>query len=456
MAIDTLNQEKRNAKRGIGSRLSEGLRNLPGIRQIRNFIGGQANTQANASIYTMEQQGAGYQAPNLVGEFGKNKENREAFLKPENQLQPSTVGTENGWHLKAKSGNPTIVYFGGSEFDRDTYKGSIKEMAEMARDQGLGFAVFDYPANANEETIKAHVDNIMSHLEQQGVPKNQQAYSGFSLGGFPAMYAAKQNPEAAGLHVISTFSSVRQATKEGMKEELGIAASLIPKHQLTEIMDNVGLADQIVADQTQRTQQGQKPMPVSMVSNKNESFGENQNRHMTPLKQRFDTYPDQAKLNFKERTDLIGGPKKNEHLLMQNTDEHKSSFKTFVSQSKAYSQERGLGVQQPQVDAQQPQVDTQQPQVDVQQPKVKSQQPKVEPDSQQPDVETVARPKSVRETLTGSNLQKPGSINQTQELDPASLSVKDKIPKLENGKVGDSIQRQAEVGDKQPKVGVKL
>ena len=454
MPIDTLNQEKRDAKTGIGSKISKNLSQLPGIRQLRNLIGGKANAKANAEIYEMKQKPSDLPIPTLVGEFGKHKDNRDTFRNPENQLQPTTVGTENGWHLKAKPGNPTIVYFGGSEFDREKYTTSIKEMAEMCRDQGLGFAVFDYPADASEATIKTHVDNVIAHLEQQGVPKNQQAYSGFSLGGFPAMYAAKQNPDSAGLHLISTFSSVRQATKEGMKGTLGPVAKLIPQHQLSEVMDNVGLADQIVADQTQRSQQGQRPMPVSMLSNKHEDFGENGNRHMTPLKQRFNTYPDQTRLNFQERTAKIGGTKAQEHLWMQTTTEHTNAFKTFVSESKAYSQERGLGVQAPQVAVQQPQVMFQQPQVAVQQPQVAVQQPQM--DDQQPDQQTLARTKSVRETLTDSNTQTPDTLSQTQEIDPSSLSVKEKIAKLENNKVGDNIQKQSESVTKQPKVGVKL
>ena len=77
-------------------------------------------------------------------------------------------------------------------------------------------------------------------------------------------------------------------------------------------------------------------------------------------------------------------------------------------------------------------------------------------DDQQLDQQTLARTKSVRETLTDSNTQTPDTLSQTQQIDPSSLSVKEKIAKLENNKVGDNIQKQTESVTKQPKVGVKL
>ena len=86
MPIDTLNQEKRDAKTGIGSKISKNLSQLPGIRQLRNLIGGKANAKANAEIYEMKQKPSDLPIPTLVGEFGKHKDNRDTFRNPENQL----------------------------------------------------------------------------------------------------------------------------------------------------------------------------------------------------------------------------------------------------------------------------------------------------------------------------------------------------------------------------------
>lgn len=457
MARDTFNQEKHDQNDGYLSRLAEGAKSLPGIKQIRDAIGKKANDKANEEIYSgIKSSPADMAPPQLaqvyvdankqVVEDGPQLENDTTeFTYPPGSPLEGFKENLNGVILPADPGKPTIVYFGGSDFDRgsDTYKDAIKNMAEEARRQGMGFAAFDYPSNANEEHIKAYVEHVTSHLEANGVPKNQQAYAGYSLGGFSAMQAAAQNPEAAGLHLTSTFSSVRQATKEGMKDELGKKAALVPKHQLSEVMDNVALADQIVQQQQQRVADGKQAMPVAMISSSHEQFGLANNKHMAPLADRFDDYPEQdSKLKI-EQTDFgVPGDMDAQHAAMPTHWAQKDSFKAFTTSVNQHSQALAVGQNQ----GQQQQVN--QPQ--VAQPQV------AQPQVAQPQWNAPAQgPKaSVRDMLSShrnsqnsqANLNavkaddpKP-KVEEKADIDPSSLSFAEKKAKFQGpAKVADSL-----------------
>lgn len=419
MARDRLNTEKHAQNDGVGAAVGNFFKNIPGIKQIRKAIGQAANTQSLQSIYTMVPTDASVAPPPLSGSHGgaQLQNTSYAFNNPSTGLQE----TIQGYKLDAQPGKPTIIYFGGSEFDRDkdSYKTAMTRMAEEARKNGMGFVAYDYPSSPNENVIKAHVDQLSTHLEQQGIPKNQQAYSGYSLGGFSAMYAAKQNPDSAGLHVTSTFSSVRQATKEGINETLGAAGQLVPKTELTQIMDNVELADDIVALQNQRHQNGQGAMPINMVYSSGEDFGKAGNRHMTPLINRFNNYAGSKKVDVSPNPNA-------DHMSMCTSQSNQGSFSDFTSKVNAYQQSRNIGVA-PQVQA--PQV--QGPQVQVPQVQV----PQV--GGQQVGGSTITRPRSasVRSSIYGEGSSSGGttkSVGLKSSSDTTGEKVSAKIKRSQS------------------------
>lgn len=195
-----------------------------------------------------------------------------------------------GYHLPAQPGKPTMVFFGGTDMDRKAahYKDHIKTMADQAKGQGTGLIVMDYPTNANEGKIKSQVDQMQQHMaNNMGIPLNQQAYAGYSLGGNTALYAARTNPDAAGLHLTSTVSSIRQESKNAMAAA-GSISKIADKGQLSTLMDNIDETRQLIAAQQVRPG---GPMPVSIVYSSQERFGEAGNNHMAPLLNEFNNYP---------------------------------------------------------------------------------------------------------------------------------------------------------------------
>jgi hypothetical protein len=209
-----------------------------------------------------------------------------------NYVSPESGKTHpiEGYHLPAKPGRPTIVFFGGSDMDRtsENYKNLIRNMGNDLKKQGVGLLVLDYPPNANENKIRSYVGQVQNYLvEELGVPMNMQAYSGYSLGGNPALVAANNNPEAAGLHLTATVSSIRQETKNKMKEGAPNASRVADKGEITTLMDNIAETRRLVQAQRERP----APMPVSIVYSNQDQFGREGNNHMTPLLEEFEHYP---------------------------------------------------------------------------------------------------------------------------------------------------------------------
>ncbi|MCA1964249.1 MAG: hypothetical protein LDL31_09925, partial [Prosthecobacter sp.] len=230
-----------------------------------------------------------------------------------------------GYHLPAQPGKPTMVFFGGTDMDRTAphYKDLIKTMADQAKQQGTGLIVMDYPTNANEGKIKAQVNQMQQHMaSQMGIPLNQQAYAGYSLGGNPALYAARTNPDAAGLHLTSTVSSIRQESKNAMAAA-GNITKIADKGQLSTLMDNIDETRRLI--QTQQNRPG-GPMPVSIAYSDKERFGEPGNNHMTPLLTAFNDYPGQVKVSVSNFNPNNYDP----HQYILRTPENIESMRDFI------------------------------------------------------------------------------------------------------------------------------
>ncbi|MEN3943373.1 hypothetical protein WJU23_18880 [Prosthecobacter sp. SYSU 5D2] len=240
-----------------------------------------------------------------------------------------------GWVMPAQPGNPTVVFFGGSDFDRSkqSYQDAIKTMAYEAKERGMGFAVFDYPDGVNEKTARQYVNQLQQHLADQGIPLDQQAYSGYSQGSFAATYAAQSNVNAAGLQITSGFSSGRMAQKDKMQEildenNIGPLSSLIEKRQFTEVWDNIPLAEEIGTRRAQQQADGTPVMPIAAVYDDQELFGQDGNRHMTPLI---------AALSNNDPTFQARITSGKDHLEMLGTSAQLASFQNFAQEAKNFA-----------------------------------------------------------------------------------------------------------------------
>lgn len=278
--------------------LSDKKKAPTGLGWASKLMGKAADKMANKSIFKgmKSEPVAAADVPDLLmtrapaGGVGVNNAQLDVISMPFVSPDSGKTHQIEGYQLPAQPGKPTMVFFGGTDMDRKAphYKALIKNMAEDAKRQGTGLIVMDYPTNANEGKIKAQVDQMQQHMaNNMGIPLNQQAYAGYSLGGNPALYAARTNPDAAGLHLTSTVSSIRQESKNAMAAA-GSISKIADKGQLSTLMDNIDETRQLIA-----AQQGRPggPMPVSIVYSDQERFGEAGNNHMAPLLNEFNNYP---------------------------------------------------------------------------------------------------------------------------------------------------------------------
>jgi len=282
---DTLSNESTNEKKKAPT----------GLGWASKLMGKAADKLANHAIYgdMKSYKPDKVQPPPLNSVFGPGgMDNRPLSSVSMPFVSPDSGRTHqiHGFHLPAQAGKPTVVFFGGTDMDRKdaTYQTLIQNMANQAKANGSGLLVMDYPKNANEGKIHSYVDQLQDHLAgQMNVPKNQQAYAGYSLGGNPALYAARTNPDAAGLHLTSTVSSIRQESKNAMAAA-GRITKIADKGQLSALMDNIDETRKLI--ETQQNRVG-GPMPVNIVYSAHERFGEAGNKHMAPLVNEFNNYP---------------------------------------------------------------------------------------------------------------------------------------------------------------------
>lgn len=320
---DTLSNESGNDKKKAPT----------GLGWASKLMGKAADKMANRSIFGDMKSGpvAAADVPALLLTRAPGGGINNAQLNVINMpfVSPDSGNTHQieGYHLPAQPGKPTMVFFGGTDMDRSAphYKSLIKTMAEDAKRQGTGLIVMDYPSNANEGKIKAQVDQMQQHMaNNMGIPLNQQAYAGYSLGGNPALYAARTNPDAAGLHLTSTVSSIRQESKNAMAAA-GSITKMADKGQLSTLMDNIDETRNLIA--TQQNRPG-GPMPVSIVYSNQERFGEAGNNHMAPLLNEFNNYPGGG-VKVAVNTMAVGA-NEDAHQVILSTPENIMSMSDFI------------------------------------------------------------------------------------------------------------------------------
>ncbi|SKB05168.1 hypothetical protein SAMN02745166_04192 [Prosthecobacter debontii] len=314
-------------------------------KPLRAALGMAANQQAQAAMLGSFVSNTDLAPPQLANNVirddqgrgmrdanGRLAMNNSQMAIDKMQFQPpgGTPQTVEGWVLPPQPGQPTVVFFGGSNFDRADpgYEKAIQQMAEDAKERGMGFAAFDYPEGVNEEMAHQFVDQVQNHLAQDlGISLDQQAYSGYSQGSHLATFAAANNPDAAGLHITSGFSSARMAQKEGIDKAMGPLASLVEKRQLTETWDNIPLA----VDITQRVagQPVDAKMPISATYDTQEDFGNDNNRHMTPLIDTFRAEGGSVSVQTSSGVD---------HLDMLDSGAHQTGMRQFMNDTQAYAQ----------------------------------------------------------------------------------------------------------------------
>lgn len=283
---DTLSQESTSDKK----------KPIAPVNWVRQGLGKLANWNANRTIFgemkSSKVDPADIPSLRRTQFQGANNDSQMGIVKMP-FVSPASKKTHEieGFHLPAMEGRPTMVFFGGTNMDRKDpdYKSAMQTMANAAKAQGMGFLTLDYPENCTEEKLKSYVTQVQNYMEETlKIPPNQQAYAGYSLGGHPALLAARTNPQAAGLQLTSTFSSLRQETKNAIRDQMGKASKAIDVGQLSSLMDNIAEARTLIQEQL-RVNPG-NPMPVNIVYSEHERFGELGNNHMSPLLNEFNNY----------------------------------------------------------------------------------------------------------------------------------------------------------------------
>jgi hypothetical protein len=251
---------------------------------------------------------------NLVKAVSNTQMSRETFSL---NLTDGTTQNIEGFRLPPQPGKPTVVFFGGNNFDRENsdYRMAIRGMAEECRQKGLGFAVYDYPQGLDEQRMNDYVTGVQNHLVNQGVTMDLQAYSGYSMGSYPAVRAANTNQQSVGVHILSGFSSARMAAKEGMGK-LGV---LVDKSKLEVILDTAKEAREL---RTRLGPPSNGQMPISVTYSSIEEFGKTNNRHMAPVIHELGG-------NTAQGVKVTVNNTQN-HLEMLNSQEQVRSFSSFV------------------------------------------------------------------------------------------------------------------------------
>ncbi|MBK8041098.1 MAG: hypothetical protein IPK22_28785 [Verrucomicrobiaceae bacterium] len=303
-------------------------------------------------------------------------------------------------------------------------------MGNDLKKQGVGLLVLDYPRNANENKIRSYVGQVQNYLvEELGVPMNMQAYSGYSLGGNPALVAANNNPEAAGLHLTATVSSIRQETKNKMKQAAPNASRVADKGEITTLMDNIAETRRLVEAQGERP----TPMPVSIVYSNQDQFGREGNNHMTPLLEEFEHYPQQVVISVDE---FQAATPEEAHENVLSGFANLEGIKNFAQTATAYSQ--GPQVAQHAQGQNAPGNDVNPPQVPIQ--------------PIQPDPEVLANapnypaPPPPAQNVPGNNANPPQAPNQPIQPDPEVLANAPNYP---------APPPPAQEGPKQPKANIR-
>ncbi len=124
----------------------------------------------------------------------------------------------NGWWIPSDNPKaPTMLYFHHNAINIGANVSQAKKFHQM----GCSIFLFDYRGFGHREgsfptetQVYQDADAVWSYLtRQRNIPANQIFIYGHSVGGAIAVDLAIRHPEAAGLIVQSTFTSLRDMTK---------------------------------------------------------------------------------------------------------------------------------------------------------------------------------------------------------------------------------------------------
>lgn len=137
----------------------------------------------------------------------------------------------NAWYVKAKPGQPTVVFSHGRDCNISHQEHIIKALT--ADQRGYGVFVYDYPGfgrsegKPSETSLYEAGEAACKLLASDGVtgcnvPYEQQILMGHSLGGAVAINTAKvlqeQNKKVKALVVVNTFDNLKQALHHQKKQ----------------------------------------------------------------------------------------------------------------------------------------------------------------------------------------------------------------------------------------------
>jgi alpha-beta hydrolase superfamily lysophospholipase len=115
------------------------------------------------------------------------------------------------WHIPARPGRPTVVYFHGNS---GTMSGRVELLAGLVRELDVGILSFDYRgyggsggAPTGESDLSADTRAVLDYADREGIARSDLIYYGFSLGAAVAARAAVERPPA-GVLLESPFTTL--------------------------------------------------------------------------------------------------------------------------------------------------------------------------------------------------------------------------------------------------------
>lgn len=124
-------------------------------------------------------------------------------------VQPGQV---NGWWVPATPDAPVLLYLHGN----GSNLGDLVNRVKRWHDLGMAVFLIDYRGYGrswgvfpNEESVYADAEAAWQSLIQRQIPSKRVVIYGQSIGGAVAMELAVRHPEAAGVIVESSFTSMR-------------------------------------------------------------------------------------------------------------------------------------------------------------------------------------------------------------------------------------------------------
>ena len=112
-------------------------------------------------------------------------------------------------HLPAAPGMPTLLYSHGNAEDL----AHSVDLYDAWNAKGLGVVAYDYPGygqstgSPGEKSVERSIEAVWTYLTTSGIAVSSIIIVGRSVGSGPAVWLASRHPEAAGLVLVSPFTS---------------------------------------------------------------------------------------------------------------------------------------------------------------------------------------------------------------------------------------------------------